>query len=321
MRFSNCLLLACLASLALAVPGQAAEDTPEQAKAREALRQAMGNPGATQPAPAAPTRPAAPVTPPVVAVPAAAPVASDSEAIQKAREALRRKMAEIEAQQPGATGVNPATKPAPVNPPVVSAPPAATAPNTSAQEDQLRRALREAMQQAAPAQSVSPTSPTLDQTKEAAARRAEEKARMEAEAKARVELKARAAAEARERAEAERQARKEAELKKKQELAQKAEAKKAEAEAKLAAAKQAEQEAKARKDAESAAALEARQRQLPAAKPPVVAPLEFAPLSAPPLPITAEQQQKLADLLEQYKADKITPEQYHEQRAKILSAK
>jgi len=37
------------------------------------------------------------------------------------------------------------------------------------------------------------------------------------------------------------------------------------------------------------------------------------------LPISADKQQRLNALLEQYKADKVTPQQYHEQRAKILA--
>jgi hypothetical protein len=45
----------------------------------------------------------------------------------------------------------------------------------------------------------------------------------------------------------------------------------------------------------------------------------FIPLEAPPLPISLEKQQRLADLLQQYKADAITPEQYHRERARILA--
>jgi cell wall-associated NlpC family hydrolase len=48
-------------------------------------------------------------------------------------------------------------------------------------------------------------------------------------------------------------------------------------------------------------------------------PLTFRPIEAPPLPISAEKQQALSDLLAKYKADEVTPEQYHEQRAKILA--
>ena len=45
----------------------------------------------------------------------------------------------------------------------------------------------------------------------------------------------------------------------------------------------------------------------------------FEPLQAPALPISATKQQRLDALLSQYKADQITPEQYHTQRAAILA--
>jgi len=45
----------------------------------------------------------------------------------------------------------------------------------------------------------------------------------------------------------------------------------------------------------------------------------FQPLEGPALPISADKQQRLAVLLEKYQADLITPEQYHQQRAKILA--
>ncbi|MGA2661765.1 MAG: hypothetical protein ABSH34_30145 [Verrucomicrobiota bacterium] len=48
-------------------------------------------------------------------------------------------------------------------------------------------------------------------------------------------------------------------------------------------------------------------------------PLAFKPLEAPPSAVSVEKQQKLSDLLRKYKADEVTPEQYHEQRAKILA--
>lgn len=41
-------------------------------------------------------------------------------------------------------------------------------------------------------------------------------------------------------------------------------------------------------------------------------------LQGPPSPLSASKQQQLEALLQQYKADQITPQQYHEQRAKIL---
>jgi hypothetical protein len=42
-------------------------------------------------------------------------------------------------------------------------------------------------------------------------------------------------------------------------------------------------------------------------------------LTGPPLPISDAKQQKLKDLLRLYQADQLTPEQYHQQRAKILA--
>ena len=42
-------------------------------------------------------------------------------------------------------------------------------------------------------------------------------------------------------------------------------------------------------------------------------------LSGPPTGLSAAKQQKLDELLNQYRADQITPQQYHEQRAKILA--
>ena len=47
--------------------------------------------------------------------------------------------------------------------------------------------------------------------------------------------------------------------------------------------------------------------------------LGLQPIEAPPLPISADKQARLAALLEQYNADSITPEQYQQQRAKILA--
>jgi hypothetical protein len=43
------------------------------------------------------------------------------------------------------------------------------------------------------------------------------------------------------------------------------------------------------------------------------------PLKGPPSPLTPEKQSRLKDLLDQYMADQLTPEQYHAQRAKILA--
>jgi hypothetical protein len=48
-------------------------------------------------------------------------------------------------------------------------------------------------------------------------------------------------------------------------------------------------------------------------------PLVFPPIEPPPLPISMAKQQRLAELLRKYKADDITPAQYHEERARILA--
>jgi hypothetical protein len=45
----------------------------------------------------------------------------------------------------------------------------------------------------------------------------------------------------------------------------------------------------------------------------------LTPIAAPPLPISAAKQARLQALFEKYKADQITPGQYHTERAKILA--
>ena len=47
--------------------------------------------------------------------------------------------------------------------------------------------------------------------------------------------------------------------------------------------------------------------------------LAFPPIQGPPPSISADKQQRLAELLRKYKAEEITPEEYHQQRAKIMS--
>jgi hypothetical protein len=43
------------------------------------------------------------------------------------------------------------------------------------------------------------------------------------------------------------------------------------------------------------------------------------PIEGPPLPISADKDQRLQELLKRYKADQLTPEQYQTERAKILA--
>jgi hypothetical protein len=53
----------------------------------------------------------------------------------------------------------------------------------------------------------------------------------------------------------------------------------------------------------------------PAAKPAT----EFAPIAVPDSPLSSAKQQKLQELLAKYKADQITPEEYHRQRAAVIN--
>jgi hypothetical protein len=46
---------------------------------------------------------------------------------------------------------------------------------------------------------------------------------------------------------------------------------------------------------------------------------QFPPLQGPEMPISADKVQRLHALLDRYKADLITPEQYQAERAKILA--
>ena len=45
----------------------------------------------------------------------------------------------------------------------------------------------------------------------------------------------------------------------------------------------------------------------------------FEPLAAPPSSLPATKEGRLAELLRKYKADELTPEQYHIEKAKILA--
>jgi hypothetical protein len=56
-----------------------------------------------------------------------------------------------------------------------------------------------------------------------------------------------------------------------------------------------------------------------AVKKPAKAASSFTPIQVPPPAVSADKQTRLAELLRKYKADALTPEEYHKQRAKILS--
>ena len=91
---------------------------------------------------------------------------------------------------------------------------------------------------------------------------------------------------------------------------------KAAKEREAAAAKAAAQQAKLAADQEKKAPAEA---VMPAAKVKPGAPAPFTPLAGPASSLPALKEQRLQTLLDQYKADKITAEEYHDQRAKIIA--
>jgi hypothetical protein len=60
--------------------------------------------------------------------------------------------------------------------------------------------------------------------------------------------------------------------------------------------------------------------QTPTTKPKTLkGPLAFPPLQGPPPAVAADKGQRLQELLRKYRADQVTPEEYHQQRAKILA--
>ncbi|MDB6022739.1 MAG: hypothetical protein JWQ04_2596 [Pedosphaera sp.] len=314
MHFQKLYAVICVAALvgAISLNVQGA-DSDAQAKARELLRQKLaeldGKSGANAaiPAPVAPTPP-----PPVILVqpvpvnpaPAvtAAPVSGklSPEDIEKAREAMRQKMAELNGQ-PVVKGGNslPAQpiqpiQPVPINPePAVTAAPA---PGRLSPEEveKAREALRQKMAElnGTPGQSTIPDAvapkvgvkefqdtgklpPAAVVVEPDAVRRSNRLTPEQAE-----------------------QAREAVRLEK----------------AKLDANDQALAETAAKQKAE--AALVAQQKAgataVAVAKPTAV-PAEAAN------PALSSKEQKLQDLLQQYKADKITPAEYHQRRAQIIS--
>lgn len=91
------------------------------------------------------------------------------------------------------------------------------------------------------------------------------------------------------------------------------------AEEKAAAEKAAEKEARQKKTAQSKPAEKKSKTQETKAKAMKEAPPVLAPLPAPPPAVPASKEEKLNALLQQYESDKITAEEYHDQRAKILA--
>jgi len=83
-------------------------------------------------------------------------------------------------------------------------------------------------------------------------------------------------------------------------------------------------EAKARAEEQQRGTVEAKTPKMKArkSKPEMateIIPTQFGPIESPPPVVPASKAAKLEDLLQKYKADQITPEEYHNQRAKILA--
>ena len=235
----------------------------------------------------------------------------DTEAQAKAREALRKKMAELDGQPatpapPAAPAPAAPAKPAkapkatpppqPTPPPQAVAAPVAAAPVAAApaagtatpeQIERLRESTRQkiaelnAQGKSAPASVATPPPAAVAATPPAAPDAPAPPAKSAAEIRA--EEKA-AAAEAKRLAEEDK------------------------------ARQKAEAEAAKAKEAAEAKAAAAQAKSAP--KGPT-----FDPIPAPPSNLAESKETRLADLLKKYKAEEITPEQYHTERAKILAEK
>jgi len=274
MQISKCLLTVCVAVCVFSVRGG---DTPDQIKAREALEKALNAPPSAPPQ-AIPAQPAAVVPKAPTPAPVAAP--ADSEAIAKAREALNRKMSELQAQPaqtlpappPVATPPPVAVQPLPAQPappPQVAAQPPVFAETPAADSESIakaREALRQKMQGLAgeqPASTRPPNPPPA--TLPLAATPVEPPSTPGLNAPP--EADAAAVAKARD-------------------------------------AVRTTMDNMPRQTADSKATR---------------AGLNFPTIPGPPLGISPEKDQHLKSLLQQYKMDLISPEQYQASRAKILA--
>ena len=272
--------------------------SPEQeAQAREVLRQKMAELGAPSAAvPVNAPRPFAPPPPPAAVLPSPrrtespAPPASGLNAEQEAaaREALRRKISEMNTVAVPVAAL-PAT-PRPVVAPVAVAPPAVavTSGLSPEQEAAARQLLRANYTEAAPVARAPIPVPAAPAAPEAA---------LPKPIPAAVPGPLDPAADARTR---------ELLRQKMSELTVTQPASPVDTGA----------EAKSRRDAEAAAKAEARSRETP---PPVLKPAVPAEAGAVAPAYPKTKQQRLSELLEAYKADKITPADYHNERAKIIS--
>jgi hypothetical protein len=319
MQISKSFLVVCAAACCVALQPLCAADADTEAKLREAMQKKLDE-LQTQPSAAAPKAPVAapqpkknvapapvpapavapapaPAPAPVVApIPAAAPTVQstprpvltapppvDSETIAKAREAMRQKMAEMETQAPSAA-IAPA-KPvvaAPAKPtPAVQPKPVVVAP-APAPAPAVKAA--PVVAQPAPAPVVAPVpAPVTAPTAQAAP-----KAALVAPPAADSETLAKAR-------EAMRKKMTELDAQPPVEASAVAPAAAAKPEAKPMAEKPAKKSTK------------------------VTGAQAFPPIQGPASTVPADKQARLAELLQKYRADQVTPEEYHAQRAKILA--
>lgn len=247
--------------------------------------------------------------------------APDNLSQAQAREALRKKMDELNAQQPATETPAPMTKPA-------KAPKPVAAPKPVKKPEPVVVAQPPAVATPAPT-AVAPTSPAPlpRATGEQVARQREalrqKMAELEAQGKAGQPASASVAAPAVVSAPPSTTPSTAMPVAKPT-AAKSANTKKAEKQAAAAEKKRAAAEAKAREDDQKAAAAEAKARQAKKGKTkPELAtetkPAALAPFEPPPSSVLGAKEIRLNELLSKYKAEAITPEEYHKERAKILA--
>jgi len=280
MQISKCLLTVCAAVSVLSVR---AADNQAQIKAREALEKAMNQPGQPSQAAPPPAVTQAPPTVPQVVTPAPA----DSDAIARARQALEQKLNETQSQ-PAVSAPEPAPK-------VIPPPPAP------------KRRPKPQMAAQPPMTVEAPAAPALNSVPAADP---------EAIAKAREALREKMQSLGGEPAP----------TPPAPAFAQPPPA--APPVAVVPAQPSSTPAFSSMPEPDSSEVAKAREamRTTLDAIPPAAGPetagksgLNFPALQAPPLGISAEKQQKLQNLLQQYKLDLISPEQYQASRAKILA--
>lgn len=321
MQISKSLIAVCTLALSAAPVCTAAPDNEAQARAREALRKKLAELEGQPAAPVAPVTPVAPVAP----TPPAAPATLPPDQQDKVREALRRKIQELNQQE--AAGV----APVPVAPPVAPAAPVAPVPTavavdpSASKEEQLRQAVRQKIQElnqqgavgTAQSPTAAPPGPTLpDSQIEQMRQRVREQIAAEnaREATTQPAVTTPAAPETVPgESVAERRARQRAEAEEHRRLAAE------ERERKAAEAATAKTRAQEEKRAEAAARAEAEKQAATAKAKPRIETSEFAPMVPPPSTLSGTKESRLAELTRRYKADEITPEEYHKERARIIA--